>query len=115
MAKKKEVKKVMKRKVRETFTFVRGALPSIVWDPDKNKPLAEFVDPITQRVTGVFTTTSKIVADKLREMGYREKKNFPDGVPPAGGFVEIPAKPPGHITPGGPGTGLAREVDLTEG
>lgn len=86
---------------KKKYTFVRGALPSIVWNPDKKNALAEFCDPDTKKVTGVFVTTDKEVADKLRKIGYKEKKDFPDGAP-RGGFEPIDPEPPNHITPGGP-------------
>lgn len=89
MAKKKE------------YIFVRGAMPTVVWDPKEGKALAEFCDPESKKATGVFATTDKKVADRLREMGYKEKKDFPDGAP-LGGFEAIPPEDPDHITPGGP-------------
>jgi len=82
-------------------TFVRGALPSVVWDPASDKTLAEFCDPVTKKVTGLFVTEDIIVAKKLKEMGYKEKKDYPEGAP-VGGFQPAIPEPPDHITPGGP-------------
>lgn len=45
--------------------FYRGKLPTIVWDPEAGKPLAEFV-------RGQFITKSDEVAEKLVSLGYRE-------------------------------------------
>jgi len=45
--------------------FYRGLLPSIVWDPENNRPLADFS-------SGTFVTKSKKVADALLEKGYLE-------------------------------------------
>lgn len=73
-------------KKKKKFVFVRGANPSVVWDPASNKPLAEFADPETKKVTGIFVTTNEEVAKKLKELGYKEEKDFPEGAP-AGGFV----------------------------
>lgn len=86
---------------KQKFVFVRGSLPSVVWNPKTGRPLAEFCDPDTKRITGVFTTTSAKVAKTLREMGYKESSDYPDGAP-VGGFEERIPDPPNHITPGGP-------------
>lgn len=45
--------------------FYRATLPTIVWNPDEDKPLAEFVD-------GQFFTEDDEVAAKLTAMGYPE-------------------------------------------
>lgn len=98
---------------KRTYTFVRGALPSIVWNPLKKNALAEFCDPDSKKVTGIFTTTDKEVADKLRGMGYKEKKDFPDGAP-KGGFEPIDPEPPNHITPGGPVPQKKTDIEVEE-
>ena len=68
-------------------TFVKGALETVVWDPDKGKPLAVFED-------GKFKTSDSEVAERLIALGYRRLKEFKDG-PPAEGFV--PKKDPDFI------------------
>jgi len=95
------------------YIFVRGANPSVVWDPIKNKPLAEFCDSETKRVTGVFVTRDKKVADRLKELGYKERKDFPVGAP-MGGFEEMNPPPPTHITPGGPTPEKREDIDIEE-
>jgi len=89
-----------KKKVKE-YTFVRGAMPTVVWDRERNRTLAEFCDPESKKVTGIFVTTDKRTAGILRNLGYKETKDFPDGAPRSG-FKEIPPLPPTHKTPGGP-------------
>ena len=95
------------------YIFVRGANPSVVWDPIKGRPLAEFCDTVTKRVTGVFVTRDKKVADKLKELGYKERKDFPIGAP-MGGFEEKIPPPPTHITPGGPTPEKQADIDIEE-
>ena len=73
------------------YTFVRGARETVVWDPKKNRPLADFGKK------GIFETNNASVAKKLREMGYREMKDYPDG-PPEDGFKEIAKAPPERPT-----------------
>ena len=68
------------------FTFVKGSLEAVVWDPKKGVALAEF-----QR--GLFKTKDESVARKLREIGYKEITDFPDGPPPEG-FKPKPSKLP---------------------
>jgi hypothetical protein len=69
------------------YTFVKGSLETVVWDPEKGKPLAEFVN-------GFFKTKNKEVAQKLTKLGYRDISDYPDG-PPDGGFPpQIPDTPP---------------------
>jgi len=98
---------------KKKYVFVRGSLPSVVWDSKKNKALAEFCDPNTKKVTGIFITTDETVADRLREMGYREKKDFPDGAPTEGFSPRI-HPPPDHITPGGPVPKKKVDIDVDE-
>ncbi len=45
--------------------FYRATLPTIVWNPEKDKPLAEFVD-------GQYYTEDEEIANKLIAMGYPE-------------------------------------------
>jgi len=47
------------------FTKLRG-LESVVWDPKKDRPLAEFDKQ------GLYSTTKPDVAKRLKELGYRE-------------------------------------------
>jgi len=103
MAKVKKLKK---------YVFVRGSLPTIAWDPVKGVPLAEFCDPTTKRVTGKFTTTSKSVARRLKEMGYKAESEYPDDGP-VGGFKPRDPEPVTHITPGGPKPDLVVEETVT--
>jgi len=77
---------------KKKFIFVRGANPSVVWDPAANKPLAEFCDPDSKKVTGMFVTADEKVAERLREAGYKERKDFPEGAP-KGGFTPIIPEP----------------------
>lgn len=88
----------------EEFTFVRGSNPSVLWNPRKDAPLAEF------NKEGVFKTTNEIVANVLRNYGYKEMKDFPDG-PPDGGFKPLKQKDskPVNLNPDG---GPTREPDL---
>jgi len=79
-------------KRKKKYIFVRGSNPSVVWDPAANKPLAEFCDPESKKVSGFFTTTDEKVADRLREMGYKERKDFPEGAP-KGGFKPLEHEP----------------------
>ena len=65
----------MARKV----TFVKGALETVVWDPENKRSLAEFVG-------GKFTTKDERTIKILRGLGYRSINDFPDG-PPEGGFA----------------------------
>jgi hypothetical protein len=60
------------------FTFVKGAMDSVVWNPETDRPLAIFEK-------GLFTTKSDEVARRLREFGYREIGSFKSG-PPGEGF-----------------------------
>lgn len=45
--------------------FYRATLPTIVWNPEKDKPLAEFRD-------GQYYTEDEEIAKKLIAMGYPE-------------------------------------------
>lgn len=97
---------------KKEYTFVKGARPSIVWNPATKTPLAEFTDPETGRVSGVFKTSDEDVAKKLRELGYKEESDFPQGAP-QGGWEEIP-EPPTHITPGGPKPSIKEDIKIEE-
>ena len=79
---------------RKVFVFVKGALESVVWDPEKNRPLAEFSRE------GLFKTKDETVAKRLLDMGYMLKSDFPYG-PPPGGF-EPKENPYGEINAGDP-------------
>ena len=59
MAKNKIAKKQKK------WRFYRSNLSTIVWDPQKDKPLADFS-------AGYFTTADPVVAEKLSNLGYYE-------------------------------------------
>lgn len=97
-------------KKKKEWIFVRGANPSVVWDPAANKPLAEFADPITKRITGFFATTNEKVAEKLLDLGYREQGDFPEGAP-SGGFEPI-EQPVDLSAPGAPAP--SKKPDLVE-
>jgi len=45
------------------WRFYRSNLSTIVWDPAKDRPLADFTE-------GFFTTSSKSTASTLRNLGY---------------------------------------------
>lgn len=45
------------------YRFYKSNLPAVIWNPEKNRPLAEFQK-------GVFETKKKKVAQKLLELGY---------------------------------------------
>lgn len=49
----------------KVFRFYRSNLASVVWDPDKDKALCEFIK-------GQYYTEDPVVADKLRNLGYPE-------------------------------------------
>jgi hypothetical protein len=70
--------------------FYRATLPTYVWDPDKDKPLAEFVD-------GQFFTEDDEVAQKLLDAGYPEVSleatHPPEIIFPAVPIVTPDAKP----------------------
>ncbi len=68
---------------KKTFTFVKGALDAVVWDPKAGRPLAEF----TKVTKGLFKTNDLNVAKTLRKLGYELKNEYPDG-PPLEGFEE---------------------------
>lgn len=95
-------------KKKKEWVFVKGANPSVVWDPAANKPLAEFADPITKRVTGFFTTTDENVAKRLLDLGYKEEVDFPEGAP-LEGFEPI-KQPVDLSAPGAP----TKKPDLVE-
>ncbi len=70
--------------------FYRATLPTIVWNPETDKPLAEFVD-------GQYYTESEEIANKLIAMGYPEVSldaTEPPEIIPAPVPIETPdAKP----------------------
>jgi len=70
--------------------FYRATLPTYVWDPDKDKPLAEFVD-------GQFFTEDDEVAQKLLDAGYPEVSleatHPPEIIFPAVPIITPDAKP----------------------
>jgi hypothetical protein len=68
------------------YTFVKGSLETVVWNPKKRSALAEFS-------RGLFKTKDESVALKLRELGYKEITDFPDG-PPKEGFEPKPSDLP---------------------
>lgn len=65
----------MARNNQNIWRFYRSNLETIVWDPERNKPLAHFVQ-------GEFITNDPRVAEKLLELGYPrvplEATNPPD-------------------------------------
>jgi len=67
------------------FRFYKGKLPAVVWDPEKGRPLAEFVD-------GQFFTNDTKVASILKRKGYIQvdlDATEPPELPPD------PIQPPG--------------------
>lgn len=102
------------KKKEKKFTFIKGSNPSVVWNPNGKKGiLASFKDPKTGRVVGTFTTTDPKVAKQLRKLGYKRKKDYPNG-PPKGGFEEHVHPPPDHITPGGPTPSKGVDIAVKE-
>lgn len=65
--------------------FYRANLAAVVWDAERNRSMAEFID-------GQFITTNKSVADKLLELGYPEvdlkTENPPDFIAPKGSSID---------------------------
>jgi hypothetical protein len=53
----------MTQSQQKLFRFYRSNLATVVWNPEKDKPLATFVK-------GQFYTKDPVVAQKLTEMGY---------------------------------------------
>lgn len=86
------------------YTFIKGALPTVVWNPKTDTALAEFIK-------GVFTSNDPKVAEVLREMGYKEKSDYPDG-PPSGGFEPLRPAPREALSPGG--LGPTKEPDIVD-
>lgn len=66
--------------MKRSVIFVRGNLESVVWDTEKNCPLANFVD-------GLFETRDSRVVEKLKEFGYKTLDEYQNG-PPADGFSD---------------------------
>lgn len=60
------------------ITFVKGTMATVVWDPNTNRSLVEFED-------GLFTTSDPKVINKLKDLGYKTKEDYPHG-PPVDGF-----------------------------
>lgn len=56
------------------YRFYKSNLPAVIWNPEKNCPLAEFQN-------GTFATKSKRVARKLLEMGYPQVSPFAEAPP----------------------------------
>lgn len=56
---------VTNQEEKKAWRFYRSNLSTIVWDPDKDKPLADFTE-------GHFTTDDPRVAAKLKALGYME-------------------------------------------
>lgn len=50
---------------KKAWRFYRSSLSTIVWDPEKDAPLADFTE-------GHFTTEDPKVAAKLKALGYME-------------------------------------------
>lgn len=68
-----------KAKTKE-ITFVKGNMATILWDPSKNKPIAEFEG-------GLFTTSDPYKIEALKKWGYKTKDDYPNG-PPERGFED---------------------------
>jgi len=91
------------------YTFIRGANPTIVWNPKTDRMLCEFID-------GLLFIDDARIAKKLRELGYKETKDFPDG-PPVEGFIPKKttlAPPPMELNPSGRPAAPSQEPDLDE-
>jgi len=96
------------------YIFVRGNGANVVWDVKKSKRLCGFTD-------GLLKTDDPRTAKILRELGYKEMKDYPDG-PPVDGF--IPKKtsllpPKKELSPGSPASPASRpdmemDVDVEE-
>ena len=84
---------------KKEYTFIKGDKPSVVWNPKEGRPLVEFCDA-NKRVTGHFVTTDVKIVKVLREMGYKELKDFPNG-PPQGGFEPTKVKVTPDLIPSG--------------
>lgn len=69
--------KKAKTEEKEMWRFYRSSLSTIVWNPAKDEPLADFTE-------GHFTTDDPAVAAKLRALGYMEipldAEHPPEGV-----------------------------------
>lgn len=72
----------------EKHRFYRSSMPSIVWDPANDRPLADFT-------SGHFTTDDPVVVEKLRQMGYVEIPLDAIEPPP-----DIVVRPPKEIIEG---------------
>jgi len=100
-------------KKKERFVFIRGSMPSVVWNPKEGRPLAEFCDE-NKRVIGYFITSDSQVAKVLRNMGYKEDKDYPDG-PPHGGHEPAKAKITPDLIPSGVSPELRADILDSEG
>jgi len=88
------------------YEFVRGGNETVVWNPKKDKLLCEFVQ-------GLYSTDDSDIAKTLRGLGYKEKRDYPDGAP-EGGFTpkkSLLLPPKMELSPGGPAT-PARRPDM---
>jgi len=56
---------VINQEEKKAWRFYRSSLSTIVWDPAKDQPLADFTE-------GHFTTNDPRVAAKLKALGYME-------------------------------------------
>jgi len=90
------------------YKFVRGGNETVVWNPKKDKPLCEFVQ-------GLYSTDDINIAKILRGLGYKERKDYPDGAPVEGFTPKKTKLPPPkmELSPGGPAV-PARRPDLEE-
>jgi len=98
------------------YKFVKGNNATVVWDVKKNKRLCRFEG-------GLFETDDLEMAKTLRDLGYKEMKDYPHG-PPEGGFVPkksalLPPKrelsPGGLVTPASrPDMDMEPEVEVAE-
>ena len=90
------------------YKFVRGNNETIVWDVKKGKRLCRFD-------RGLFETDDLDIAKTLRDLGYKEMKDYPDG-PPEGGFIPKKTKllpPRRELSPGGPAIPASRpDMDM---
>ena len=79
------------------YKFVKGNNETIVWDVKKGKRLCRFDK-------GLYETDDLAIAKTLRNLGYKEMKDYPHG-PPEGGFIPKKTKllpPKRELSPGGP-------------
>jgi len=63
------MKRTTAPKVKKEYRFYKSGLPAIVWDPEKNRAMADFTQ---EGQKGSFTTDNKRVAKHLRAKGYPE-------------------------------------------